>query len=156
MRGNHSAGEEEQRGKKKNTTRESGGMRWRGWRGERRRGEEETVIISSLSCESQPVLRSLPGKLEMHTNCLYSESVLPDSPTITKQRPFCSVIAINTAATTTCIHLPVLPVVQYESKCFLPMMWLCFLHWEYLNILHEEVMPGHAMSKMYSCISVKV
>lgn len=34
---------------------------------EGRRGEEETVIISSHSCESQPALQPLPGKLEMHT-----------------------------------------------------------------------------------------
>lgn len=92
MRGNHSAGEEEQRRKKKRkNTRESRG---RGWRGERKRGEEETVIISSLSCESQPVLRSLPGKLEMRANCLYSESVLPDSAAITKQRPFWFIIVM--------------------------------------------------------------
>ncbi len=81
MRGNHSAGEEEQRKK--------------GMVGvERRRGEEETVIISSLSCESQPILQALPGKLEMHTNCFYSESVLPDSTTITERRPFFPVIKI--------------------------------------------------------------
>lgn len=54
-----------------------------------KRGEEETVIISSLSCESQPVLRSLPGKLEMRTNCLYSELVLPDSAVMTTQKIFC-------------------------------------------------------------------
>lgn len=85
MRGNHSAGEEEQC-EKKRKLREG----WRRWcKGGRRGGEEETVIISSPSCESQPVLQSLLGKLEMHTNCLYSESVLPDSTTTTKQRPLC-------------------------------------------------------------------
>lgn len=30
-------------------------------------GEEETVIISSLSCESHLVFQPLPGKLEMHS-----------------------------------------------------------------------------------------
>lgn len=80
---------------------------------ERRRGEEETVIISSLSCESQPVLQPLPGKLEIHTNSLYSKSVLPDSTTTTEQRPFCSVIMVykNKHCREHCINLPVLPVV---------------------------------------------
>lgn len=86
MRGNHSAGEAERRRKEKKNEKVEGEMEGE----ERRRGEEETVIISSLSYESQPVLRSLPGKLEMHTNCLYSESVLPDSSTITGGKPFSS------------------------------------------------------------------
>lgn len=63
---------------------------------ERKGGEEETVIISFLSCESQPVLQSLQGKLEMHTNCLYSESVLPDST-----EAFCFVFH----DTCVCVHL---------------------------------------------------
>lgn len=51
----------------------------------KRRGGKETVIISSPSCESRPVLRSLPGKLEKHTECFYSELVLPDSTVVIKQ-----------------------------------------------------------------------
>lgn len=56
MRGNHSAGEEEQWGEKKNPEVD----------GEMGDGEQETVIISSLSCESHLVFQPLPGKLEMH------------------------------------------------------------------------------------------
>lgn len=91
MRGNHSAEEEEKHGggKKERKSREE-------WRDgeiegvERKKGEEETVIISSPSCESQPVSHSLRGKLEKHTDCLRSESLSPDSPVKTTQRlSFC-------------------------------------------------------------------
>lgn len=66
MRGNHSAGEEEQRKKKKKQGVE-GGMEGV----ERRKDREETVIIFSVSCESQLVLQPLPWKLEMHANSFY-------------------------------------------------------------------------------------
>lgn len=77
MRGNHSAGEEEQWGERKKEREVEEGM-------EGRRGEQETVIISSLSCVSQPVLQPLPGKLGMHTKSFYSKSALPDSSTTTE------------------------------------------------------------------------
>lgn len=98
---------------------------------ERKRGEEEIVIISSLSCESQPVLRPLPGKLEMHTNCLYSKLVLPDSTVIAKQKALCwqSLQRTSTAATTICCNLTVLSVVQ--SWWYVDMFK--FLHRQYLT-----------------------
>lgn len=60
---------EREREKKRSRVGEVGGGEW---------GVEETVIISSLSCESQPVLPSLPGKLEIHTKSLYSNSEPPE------------------------------------------------------------------------------
>lgn len=76
MRGNHSAGEEEQW--------REGGKRAQKLMERRRGGEEETVIISSLSCESHLVFQPLPEKLEMHLVHLFKVA-----PATTTELFFC-------------------------------------------------------------------